>query len=99
MFFDVLLCRKECESITEAHVGIASLPFIKKDFDFIILLIFSVFFGGVRFWMPKQVRVKIVVILWAIYIRRLGPAYSHTNFTKQTGRLSCRCVVILKELS
>ena len=68
MFFDVLLCRKECESITEAHVGIASLPFIKKDFDFIILLIFSVFFGGVRFLMPKQVRVKIVVILWAIYI-------------------------------
>ena len=47
MFFDVLLCKKECESIIEPHVGIASLPFkIKKVFDFIILLIFSVFFLG-----------------------------------------------------
>ena len=46
MFFDVLLCKKECESIIEAHVGSASLPLIKKVFDFIILLIFSVFFLG-----------------------------------------------------
>ena len=45
MFFDVL-CKKECESIIEAHVGISSLPLIKKFFDFIILLIFSVFFLG-----------------------------------------------------
>ena len=46
IFFDVLLCKKECESIIEAHVGSASLPLIKKVFDFIILLIFSVFFLG-----------------------------------------------------
>ena len=45
-FFDVLLCKKESESIIEAHVGSASLPLIKKVFDFIILLIFSVFFLG-----------------------------------------------------
>ena len=38
--------KKECESITEAHVGIASLPLIKRVFDFIISLIFSVFFLG-----------------------------------------------------
>ena len=46
MFFDVLLCKKEFESIIEAHVGVASLPLTKKVFDFIILLIFSVFFLG-----------------------------------------------------
>ena len=65
-FLSVFLCllgKKECESITEAHVGIASLPLIKRVFDFIILLIFSVFLFWVRFWMPKQVRVRIVVIL------------------------------------
>ena len=67
MFFDVLLCKKECESIIETHVGIANSPLIKNVFDFIILIIFSVFFLA-RFCMPKQVRVKIVVILWAIYI-------------------------------
>ena len=41
--------KKECESIIEAHVGITSLPLIKKVFDFIILLIFSVFFFGFDF--------------------------------------------------
>ena len=46
MFFDVLSYKKECESIIEAHVGIASLPLINKVFGFIILLIFSAFFLG-----------------------------------------------------
>ena len=47
--FLCLLCKKECESITEAHVGIASLPLIKRVFDFIILLIFFAFFFGFDF--------------------------------------------------
>ena len=46
VLFDVLLCKKKCESIIEAHVGIASLPLIKRVFDLIIILIFSVFFLG-----------------------------------------------------